>query len=271
MKKLLFILPLILALGFGGIALITDAFGSGHPDTCQPCHGDNQDVTENINGTNYSFWNHNIDSGQSVWNNCQSCHQQIQSNIQNSPHSSIGCKCHSVLHVGYNFTNNNPSGDIYGVAYYYLPNEQINGIGKEKASANNLVQRKLHFDENNITSIKTLFGWSSNNGMEIEVGMVNLNKQFLKADGNGWQLCFNCHFISTNPSTVGSFKFIEGVWKIGIPQETLDMNPHAISQFDLNTMELENEAKGITANMLPLTISIIMGLIGALVAVLARK
>jgi len=232
-------------------------YGGGHPDACQSsCHG-NQNT---VNDLGNQFWDHQIASGQNVWSYCTTCHQNY---VAGSPHEGIGCKCHSVVHIGYNNT-----GTWAAWIFAYEPSP--NNVPAMTGGGNTFVLKKLVYTNANATAdfINFVKSIGTQEGMEIEVGVWNAwTNQFLSVgSANTWQLCFNCHFLASDPSQVGAYRMENGVWKIGIPEYTLKLDPHKIPS------EVGWEPSG-EDNGVPLPLSI-LGLIvslGAAIFILMRR
>lgn len=211
------------------------AFGSGHPDTCQPCHGTTATTTDNINGTNYNFWDHSItNNATQIWGNCLQCHSNY---VSGTVHQSLGCKgCHSVVHIGYN-----NSGTWAAWVFAYEPN--ITSLPALKPTINDFVAKTTVLTNTNYTSVSwgtTIKNLAGANGMEIEVGVWDgFNNEYLSTLPAGsiktssWKLCFSCHFLASNPAQVGAYKLENGVWKIGIPEYALKLPPHEITSSQL--------------------------------------
>lgn len=278
-KMLILMLALILV---APVAAITaSAWGGGHPDRCMPCHGAVNTVqdTQLIDnaGTNvsanYNFWDHNIQRGASVWDNCQICHDQLWNNIQASAHSGIGCKCHAVIHVG-----NGSSTNFFGAVFYWEASGVVDVIAPDAA---NLTQGQQTFDEN---SAPQVLGGSfldpnspyyvlgpNADGMEVEVGVWQpfTNKvidvgTLGTVSGDALQVCFGCHFLAQDPSQVGAYAVVGGKWKIGIPESALSLPPHEIYPVPLEQSSFSAESAA------PIT-AVIAGLAGIAMVVIGGR
>ncbi len=196
-------------------------YGQGHPDSCQPCHG-NQGTTMDSTGT---MWDHNIQDGQQAWSQCTSCHSDY---VANTPHANVGCKCHAVVHIGY---------DNQGTwaAWLYAKEPSPTNLPVATGDVATFKDVKLVFTNLNATpAIQALVPAG---GEEIEVGMFDAWKNDYLAVGatDAWKVCFNCHFLASDPTMVGAYKLEGGVWKVGIPEYTLKLDPHEIT--DVNSLE----------------------------------
>lgn len=263
MRALSIIIGILMVLALA-LPLHTYAWGSGHPDTCQPCHGAYGTTADTIGGTTYNFWNHTIQSGNNVWNNCVKCHSDY---TQGTAHAGLGCKgCHVVAHIGYY------DGTNYAVGLYYweLSNPQ-NKIVIIPGGAQ-LQFKSLKLDSSNAsTYLPNIANYLGTNGMEVEVGVWDaFNNQFLETSGanvdtpgDAYKICFSCHFIVQDPSQIGSYMMIEGKWKIGIPSAALQMDPHYI--YPINPENTSSES----GNGLPI-FTIGLGVVGIALVALAR-
>ena len=238
-------------------------YGTGHPDTCQPCHG--QKGTTNFNTTDTTqVWNHDIQSGQTLWSNCLNCHGDY---TKNTVHDALDCMgCHAVMHVGQNYSNQ-------WAVWIFAQEPNLNKLPAKKPNAINWQKKEVVWDQTNYTNapyasiIYNIMQASGGEGMEIEVGVWNgVSNEYISAsplgtiDNNAWKVCFSCHFVSTNPASTGAYKLVGGVWKLGIPEYALKLPPHSITE-----EALAEAAK--TNNMAPWTPSILLGILTGLIAV----
>ncbi len=228
-----------------------------HPDNCLRCHADtaNDRTWDVIDGTNYTYWSHDIYTGDTAWANCRTCHANLYNNLQNTVHTGIGCRCHAVAHAGYDFGGPN----VFGAAFFSVLN--TSGVGDFIAPPKpfSFLDKYVTYDERNISDA---FGYTPS--MDVEVGLVQLfgtasgNPEYMQVNAtNNYLVCFNCHFLATDPSTVGAFKFVEGAWKIGIPETALSLPPHEITGVELASA---GESSGPS---IPVIFSMGVGLLGA--------
>ncbi len=227
------------------------ALAANHPNSCLKCHANptGDTVTDTNVGTK---WNHTIYTGDKAWTQCAVCHTNLNQSLGKTVHKSIGCSCHAVLHVGYNFGGNT---GVYAAAFYRVPS-----TGAENYTAPPTISfttKRVDYDENNITDIFT----QTVPSMEVEVGLVELfgttGPSYVNVSETVYTPCFNCHFLATDPSTVGAFKFVEGAWKIGIPETALSLPPHEITGVELASA---GESSGPS---IPVIFSMGVGLLGA--------
>ncbi len=223
-----------------------------HPDSCLKCHAD--PTGDTVSDTNVGTkWNHTIYTGDKAWSQCSVCHVNLDQQLQNTVHAGMGCSCHAVLHVGYNFSG---TAGVFGAAFYRVPS--TGGAGDFIAPQNVAFATKyITYDETNITSVLATAS------MEVEVGLVQLfgttsgNPEYINVSDTVYTPCFNCHFLATDPSQVGAFKFVEGAWKIGIPETALSLPPHEIGGVELASV---GESSGPS---IPVMFSMGIGLLGA--------
>lgn len=228
------------------------ALAADHPDNCLKCHANPtvDTTTDTIDSANYTHWNHTIYTGDKAWEHCSTCHTNLNNALQSTVHSGIGCSCHAVLHVGYNFGN-----DVYGAAFYRVPSTGVDIIAPTSVT---FTTKHVSYDETNISNVLTLTP-----SMEVEVGLVQLfgttsgNPEYKNVSDTAYEPCFNCHFLAKSPSQVGSFKFAGGVWKIGIPEAALGLPPHEITGVELAS---PGESSGPS---IPVIFSMGVGLLGA--------
>jgi hypothetical protein len=144
----------------------------------------------------------------------------------------VNCRgCHSPLHVSYNepgvgswlFTNwiNNPNVPAY------KPNLPLN-----------YMESIYYYDNSNSTS--GLGADISNWAGEIHWAWTSLSGQSI-SPSTRYLICLNCHFITTNPAEAGIIKMIDGRRLIAVPEFTLNLSPHAISDSELENMATNNE------------------------------
>lgn len=199
-----------------------------HPDTCQPCHGVSANVRDNTIRT--SVWAHNIlgykvNGPDAIWSNCGVCHSAINNVVSTSVHYQVGCKCHSVVHIGYNY-----NGWLTGL-YTFVgstggatpPFETVPSIARLAMTYTPLNASKvLGYLVGNITS-------ASAGGRNVEVGLWDAySKDYLSTlfyigtpigkYGLGpervWTACFNCHFTAFDPSKAADPHAIG--WRLGV-------------------------------------------------------
>ncbi len=239
------------------------AWGVNHPDQCLPCHGPvsiyNETVSYNetwynvtqagpvywkdvtVKLWNFYYWNHTVHlerrTGVSAWQFCTQCHSNY---VAGTVHENIGCRCHAVLHLGYN-----AAGEFFGVVVYNEVSPAA--LNVTAPSAASIVSGRLAFTDENVTLKANLNTFvsallsSEPKGMEVEVGLWDpfendyypVDAQLVQGEGGGLdrealRVCFGCHFLATDPSQVGAYAIVEGKVKIGIPELALKLPPHEI-------------------------------------------
>ena len=274
-----FVLGLFTILIVATLALVSSnsitsvfAYGQGHPEQCQPCHGNITYVTDNINGSNYTMWSHNIQAGETVWQQCTGCHTNY---VQGTVHANLGCKgCHAVLHLGVN-----SSGQW--AAWIFAREPNITSLpAKVPSIAANWVLNESVFTQANY-STTYLAGYlssllnSSPQGMEIEVGLWNgLVNQYIPTTPTGtinaesWKVCFSCHFVSANPAEVGSYKLVGGMWKIGIPEYALKLPAHEITRAALSEAARNSSTETVSPSTL---LGVLAGLLAIGLVVYSKR
>jgi hypothetical protein len=200
-----------------------------HPDQCQPCHG--QPAYALIDNMPSAIWTHNVVGGEAVWDNCDSCHAAISQEVSRSVHAGLGCRCHSIVHFGYEH-----GGNWLASLYTY------EGAGSSVETATSVVKLERVYTQGNATlGVSNLFynvTGVAGPGRNVEAGLwdayVNdfiTTLSFPASDsrfGNPglgpsrvWTACFNCHFLSIDPSTVSNphrigWSFtVEEAWDVG--------------------------------------------------------
>ncbi len=201
-----------------------------HPDVCQPCHGQSTFQSTTIGGANRMVWTHNVlsykvNGADAIWSNCGVCHSAIKNVVSTSVHYNVGCKCHSVVHIGYNY-----NGWLAGL-YTFVgstggatpPFETVPSIARlARAYTPRNASKVLGYLVGNITS-------ASAGGRNVEVGLWDAySKDYLSTlfyigtpigkYGLGpervWTACFNCHFTAIDPSKAADPHAIG--WRLGV-------------------------------------------------------
>jgi len=197
-------------------------YGQGHPDSCQPCHGDPNGTQTDGTGT---MWDHNILDGKQAWDQCTSCHNNY---VANTPHDNVGCKCHAIVHIGYNDAGT-------WAAWLYAKEPSPTNLPTAIGDVASFKDVELVFTNANATP--TIQSLVPPEGEEIEVGLFDAwnNDYLIVGATDAWKVCFNCHFLASDPTMVGAYKLDGGVWKVGIPEYALKLDPHEIT--DVSSLE----------------------------------
>ena len=275
-----FVLGLFTILIVATLALVSSnsitsvfAYGQGHPEQCQPCHGNITYTSDNINGSTYTMWSHNIQGGTTVWQQCTGCHTNY---VQGTVHANLGCMgCHAVLHLG----AKNSTGEWAAWIFAREPNITSLPV-KAPAGITDWVLNETVFTQANYTGtyIQTIIDnllTNDPNGMEIEVGVWNgITNEYISTSPTGtigsesWKVCFSCHFISTNPARAGSYKLVGGVWKIGIPEYALKLPAHEITKAALAEAARSSSTETISPSTL---LGILAGLLAIGLVVYSKR
>ncbi len=242
------------------LAAAAYAWGQDHPDKCQPCHGPINYVTD----MGQSFWDHNITSGATVWNNCIQCHTNY---VIGTVHENIGCKCHAVMHVGWGNETNYP--DFFGGIFYW----EVSGVtGVFAPPTVNLVAGSIEFTSANYTNAGLTANMIPPGGMEIEVGVWDpFNNKFLPTAPAGtvsdqsYKVCFGCHFLAYDPSQVGAYAVVDGKLKIGIPEFALKLPPHEI--YSVEAPEMSTTPSGIPFQVVAASLAALFGMLVLVVGI----
>ncbi|ABO08906.1 hypothetical protein Pcal_1487 [Pyrobaculum calidifontis JCM 11548] len=194
-----------------------------HPDACQPCHGQPSTVYDPT--VRQNVWAHNTYGGDEAWKYCGSCHSAIASVVSTSVHWGVGCRCHSVVHVGY----------VYG-GQWLAGLWTYEGSGSGVETAPTIVKLARAYTQYNATgSVASLVGniTAKTPGRNIEVGLWDAYKNDFVSTlplGVGpsrvWVSCFNCHFLSIDPSRVSNAHAIGYQFKV----QTWAVEPSAYSE-----------------------------------------
>ena len=246
-----FILGLIILL----VPVFLAVTAVAHPNQCQPCHGPKGTTTDSA-GT---FWNHTIKDGPVVWNYCTQCHSNY---VQGTKHEQIGCKCHAVMHVGYGNTNKVPG--FFGAVFYWEPT----GVQKVIAPTTlTLAGYNVTFDDTNYTAYGIPAAWIPAGGMNIEVGLWDPFNNITIQVGtqNVYKSCFGCHFLATDPSTVGAYAIVDGKIKIGIPEFALKLPPHEI--YDVEMSEMSSTLSTISFQVVAAGLGALLGMVVLFVSI----
>jgi hypothetical protein len=225
---------------------------------CMKCHYD-------FYGETYNPMAHKIVEGL-AYTTCGEghCHWNYVEALNASVHQSLDCgSCHSPLHVS-----------LYedGLGGWLFVNRLNNSgaILAKPVTPISLNQTVFYFDSANDTSSlgASILNW----GGEVHWAWTNVSGY---AAGIGsstrYLTCLNCHFLTTNPAEAGLIKWINGMSFIAIPEFTLSLAPHDLSESKLRDTEvIGNEIVSITPSMIGITSGLIVGL-GIIGLILFRR
>ncbi|ALL00312.1 hypothetical protein Pyrde_0262 [Pyrodictium delaneyi] len=240
-------------------AAASEALLRDHPTVCYGCHSAN--ITDTTVGP------HDVKAAENAWFYCLTCHSSANNTglwsgsiwgtnygepapaagdyVPNSVHGQIGCKCHTIVHAGFNI---NPTVGAGVWMYYYLPT--VNG-GAAAPNPNDLVKYVTFYngtgfytnDTSTATVTSTTLQLYYDTGTsavpvdptnmtdaKVYVGWFYINGSAPSGVSERFYICFNCHFLVESPAGLGMYKIENGIVKIGIPAEALQLNPHAITE-----------------------------------------
>ncbi|WP_148682859.1 hypothetical protein [Pyrobaculum ferrireducens] len=180
-----------------------------------------------------TIWAHNIlgyrvNGADAVWSNCGVCHSAISNVVAQSVHSGVGCKCHAVVHIGYNY-----SGTWLAGVYTYV------GTGTGWETVPSIARTVRVYTQLNISATSALYALLSNvwraagPGRDVEVGLWDAYlKDYISTLPVGvgpqrvWAACFNCHFVNIDPSKVSDPHRIG--WSFGVSPWDLNKDTGSI-------------------------------------------
>ncbi|MCL5317560.1 MAG: hypothetical protein M1503_04750 [Thaumarchaeota archaeon] len=217
---LIFLLPTLTLLTTPVAFADVKSTAHGGGSNCYNCHVPNYPTTPDANQV------HAIKNN-TAWSSCgaASCHGTMNSSLlQNSVHKQVSCKgCHAPVHVS-------KYGNAAG-AWMFVNRVNNNGVKAYKPSVPITWNEKVYFfDTTNDTtklgvSLATLGGgtvhWAWTNITGNAVGILSTSR---------YMVCFNCHFLTTNPAQAGLTKMIQGKTMIGIPEFALKVSPHEMTE-----------------------------------------
>ncbi|MEM1598180.1 MAG: hypothetical protein QXP31_06255 [Pyrobaculum sp.] len=155
-----------------------------------------------------TVWAHNIygyklSGADAVWGNCAVCHSAIASMVSSSVHTGVGCKCHSVVHLGYSYQGS------WAAALFTFEGSTA-GSPPPLTSAKSLDRlQRVYTPQNYSGGVAQLTDavLQKTPGRNIEVGLWDAYKNDFVSTlplGPGpdvvWATCFNCHYLSYDPS-----------------------------------------------------------------------
>lgn len=210
------------------IPVVADIGSTSHGTYCFGCHSPANATTTAPYGSP-----HNITTASDAWTACTTCHSQYSDgNLAATekhikPLNAPGCQgCHAILHIGkYNETNRGA-----WIVFRY-PNVNVTGNTTLSTPITWTVNRTLWLEAVNGTGVG--IDWTA---MEGDVRMIWIGLQSNKnltaiSSSQRYLTCFNCHFLTGNTAEMGMIKVTGGVAKIGIPEFTLRLPPHEITEW----------------------------------------
>jgi hypothetical protein len=188
------------------------------------------------------------------------CHVDLELVLSTSVHQSLNCgACHSPLHVS-----------LYedGMGAWLFVNRLNNSgaIAYKPSTPVSFNKTVYFFDTTNDTS--SLGSSISNWGGEIHWAWTNVSGVASGISSSSRYLtCMNCHFLTTNPAEAGLTKMISGSTYIAIPEFSLNLSPHSLTDDSLKETVSRNkqlEALGSNFGFIS-TIIACMGIAGLVI------
>ncbi|MCL4436677.1 MAG: hypothetical protein M1503_09400 [Thaumarchaeota archaeon] len=161
--------------------------------------------------------------------------------LSSSVHSGLSCGgCHAPVHISkYN-----------GAAGAWMFVSRINQTGKfmKPNTPVNLVQNIYFFDGTNDTT-KLGYSLSTLGEGTIHWAWTNITGSTLGIPSSArYIVCFNCHFLTTNPAEAGLAKQIQGKTMIAVPDFALKLSPHSITDKTLSQAYVEAKISNSNRN-----------------------
>ncbi|MCL5318755.1 MAG: hypothetical protein M1503_10925 [Thaumarchaeota archaeon] len=192
----------------------------GGSSNCYLCHVNNYRNTMDRNLV------HGI-TKEAAWSTCgsDSCHQVMNSSLlQNSVHKQVSCKgCHAPVHVS-------KYGNAAG-AWMFVNRVNNSGVKAYKPSVPIQWETKVYFYDNTNASTKLGVSLATLGGGTVHWAWTNITGSTVGISfTTRYMVCFNCHFLTTNPAQAGLTKMIQGKTMIGIPEFALKVSPHEMTE-----------------------------------------
>lgn len=190
----------------------------GGDSKCYNCHVDDYPITsqeDDLHGMTAAI----------AWKNCgvSGCHGVLNSSLEMSVHAQIDCRgCHSPLHVSFNQAG--------AGAWMFVNRVNTSDTPAYKPETPIEWNREVFFyDSTNDTSQlgSNIGTW----GGEIHWAWTNISGTASGiSTGSRYLVCFNCHFITVNPAEAGLTRMIQGKSMIAVPEFSLRLSPHDITE-----------------------------------------
>ncbi len=233
---LLLMAPLFISLSVGPVAFAdVELTGHGGTSNCLICHLA-EDPDEpicskchySIYGEEYNPFVHEV-GHDIVYGTCAEgvhCHDVLAEALNASVHKSLNCGgCHVPLHVSLY------DGGVGGWLFVNRLNSSRT-ISYKPILPVSLNRTIFYFDSTNDTT--KLGSVISNWGGEVHWAWVNISGSASSISASTRYLtCFNCHFLTTNPAEAGLTRMIKGRTLIAIPEFTLKLSPHGLTDLSL--------------------------------------
>ncbi|MCL5318207.1 MAG: hypothetical protein M1503_08125, partial [Thaumarchaeota archaeon] len=192
----------------------------GGSSNCYFCHVNNYRSTMDRNLV------HGL-TKESAWSTCgsDSCHQVMNSSLlQNSVHKQVSCKgCHAPVHVS-------KYGNAAG-AWMFVNRVNNSGVKAYKPNVPIQWETKAYFYDSTNASTKLGVSLATLGGGTVHWAWTNITGSTVGISfSTRYMVCFNCHFLTTNPAQAGLTKMIQGKTMIGIPEFALKVSPHEMTE-----------------------------------------
>jgi hypothetical protein len=200
----------------------------GGGSNCYNCHVDDYPMTsdeEDLHGMTSDM----------AWMQCgaSGCHEVLNASLQTSVHAEVGCEgCHAPVHVSFN---------TMGTGAWMFVNRLNNSgvIAYKPTLPLSYNQSIYYYDSTNDT---TLLGTSIGAmGGEVHWAWTNVSGSAAGiSQATRYLVCMNCHFLTVNPAEAGLTRMIQGRTMIAVPDFTLKLSPHTLSDSALRQAASES-------------------------------
>ncbi len=181
------------------------------------------------------------------------CHDVQASALSSSRHSSIGCRCHSILHIGHG-EQDCGSETCHGSGYENGPNAPysiegnfmhvfyLDKIGFKRYGIHDIGDNYFPYSDLDLT-IK--FGLDYTTENKTYVAYIDPYGESVGTSVVRYLTCYNCHFVRTDFSQAASFETDPSDKYIPIPEEAMWIigDAHSIGTF--SEFNLEGEDIGV--------------------------
>jgi len=255
----LLLMPVLTVLSAPVVFADVESAEHGGGSLCYNCHVDDYPDTSDeasLHGMTAAM----------AWLQCgaSGCHETLNASLQSSVHAEVGCEgCHAPLHVSM-------YADGAG-AWMFVNRLNNSGVIAYKPSLPLSFNQSIYYYDS--TNDTTLLGSSiSTWGAEVHWAWTNVSGSAAGiSTATRYLVCLNCHFLTTNPAEAGLTRMIQGRTMIAVPEFTLKLSPHTLSDSALREASSESgKLVSFPSDYIGLTSGIITG-IGLIGLVLWRK
>jgi hypothetical protein len=233
---------------FSSPVALADVLAAEHGGTskCYNCHVANYPTDQEAGVL------HNMTSTD-AWNSCTdtaACHLNL--NASGTVHSAVNCKgCHAPIHVSMH------ADGAGGWMYVYRVN--TSDIVSKPTLPITWDSQTYYFNSGNDT---TLLGTAiSGMGGEVHWAWTNISGVAAGiSSSTRYLMCFNCHFITTNPAEAGLVRMIDGQSMIAIPEFALRLSPHSITDSALKEAASGSELVALKSDNIGTASGLIIGI-----------